>query len=238
MSLRAWSLPVALLVSSATACASVRSYLRAPSPEPETRYTSAVEALDGAHFRNARADLAWLVGRCEAGRWGRRALLLLAAADLDPRNPHRSPEEAARLAGLYLRLPWAERDAAPLANSLYVLALDLSPGRDRTARRGASSVTVADADPAPARDPLRVATRFEHCDGGGTPGRSRGLPAYQGPTIAERTAELEARLAAQRDSLDRARAHIVSQDKDIAGLRADTARIHKLLRGGEGPYRP
>lgn len=208
-------------------CASLSARLR-PAREPDVRYERALEALDQADYAAARSELAWLVSRCEAGRRGRSALLLLASAELDVRNPEGSPAEAARLAGAYLRLPWVDEEEVPIARTLYLLAIDRSlPGM----------VTAAAADePSPEPDTARpeLATRFEHCEGGGEPEATRPLPEHPGTPAAAERAWLEKALAQHTDSLAAARMRVAGQAERIRELEAEIERIRKLLRGGRG----
>lgn len=214
-----------LALPTLVACASFRSRKSAPSPA-EIHYGSAVAALDSADFVSARADLTWLVGRCEAGSRGARALLLLASAELDARNPDRSPHRAAQLAARYLELPGAAGDDLPVAQSLYLLALDLggSPG---------APSPRADADSSQVTLPP-LAPRFQRCDDSVTVVDSASLPAYPGTTVARRMAELQRLLQERTDSLRVARAGMAARDRKIEELQAEIERIRKLLKGGGG----
>jgi hypothetical protein len=193
-----------------------------PVSEPETRYTRAVLALDRRDYQAAREDLAWLVGRCEAGPSGRRALLLLASAELDVRNASGSAGEAARLAKAYLDLSPPEDPEAPIARTLYLLAMDLvgAPGYvpHQVDASGAGAVSVAE--------------RFEECDATGRPQASVVAPEHLGTTTGARIAGLQAELDARTDSLSEARAGLAAQAQKIQELEAEIERIRRLLRGG------
>jgi len=230
-----------------TACASLPHEEVSPPvfiPEPQQRYSSAVAALNRTDFADARPDLEWLVSRCEAGRRGRTALLLFASAELDARNPRRSPAEAARLAGAYLRLPWADPEELPLARTLYLMAVDLEPPAEAAASVAGpvpDTVTLDSlATDSSAVRAVPLAERFEHCDGSGTPKRFGSVPAYPGATTAERLVRLRSELDARADSLEHARTEIAEREKKIADLQAEIDRIRKLLKGGGGtsPIRP
>jgi hypothetical protein len=56
---------------------------------------------------------------------GQQALLVLAAAELDPRNPERQIELAAEFAAHFLGLPNRAAWAQPLAESLYLLSMEI-----------------------------------------------------------------------------------------------------------------
>ncbi len=114
-------LSLALLVS--TACAGGMAL--GGSSEAAHRARRAAAALERDDFTAARVDLSWLASQCQAGESRRRALLLLAAADLDPASPMFSPREAARASAAYIVSPGADEDRLPVARSLYRLAVDL-----------------------------------------------------------------------------------------------------------------
>ena len=197
--------------------------------DPAMRERLAVMSLLEEDFGTARPRLLDLVARCESGEHGRRALLLLAAAELDPQNEAGSPEMAARLARAYLLLPDAPREEIVLARALYRLAADLG-GLEETA---AVSVSAA-------RGPT-VAPRFDAC---GRPAdlRFRPLPATSEQTLARRMHLLEAQLAAQADSLARlkaqsdslaiARAAVDRSRQRVAELEQEIERITQLLTSG------
>lgn len=209
------------------ACASFMSRV-VPRSEPDTRFGTAVAALDRSDFAAATADLSWLVSRCEAGSRGRTALLLFASSELDLRNPHGSPAAAARLAAAYIRLPWIDEREVSIARTLYLMALD---------RGGAADSAAAEASLPP------LASRFDHCDGGGVPEWSLEPPEHPGVTTAERLdrlARLEAELALSADSLADVQARNAAQATRIRELEAEIERVRRLLRGGGGtlPMRP
>ncbi|HKJ03155.1 MAG TPA: hypothetical protein VJ997_11890 [Longimicrobiales bacterium] len=211
------------LALSLTACASLGGRMF-PASEPDTRYTRAVLALDRRDYPAAREDLAWLVGRCEAGPTGRRALLLFASAELDVRNASGSAGEAARLARAYLGVSSPDDPDAPIARTLYLLAMDLvgAPGYVP------HQVDVAEAGA------VSVADRFDACDGTGRPQAAVVVPEPLGTTTGARIAGLRAELEARTDSLSQARAGLAAQAEKIQELEAEIERIRKLLRGGGG----
>lgn len=115
-----------LLVAALPACA-----LTGRTEEPaewaarERAFAVGASALKEADFGAAVRHLATVAAICPVDGSGRRAMLMLAAAELDPRNRARRPNVAAELAAFQLARPH-EEDAwvAPLAAELYVLALD------------------------------------------------------------------------------------------------------------------
>ena len=116
---------ILLLVAALPACS------LAGSPEPPAEETArrrsfetGVRALERGDHDEAMSALAPVAAICPMDVTGRRALLLLAAAELDPRNGDGRPDAAAELAAFQLgRLPDGDADRT-LAAELYLLALD------------------------------------------------------------------------------------------------------------------
>lgn len=112
-----------LLAASMGACAALAPVSNRVTPAERAR--RAMTALQREAFALARYDLLALASDCRSGRYGRDALLLLAAAELDTGNPDGSPRLARQLAAQYLLLPDASPERVPLARSLYRLGADL-----------------------------------------------------------------------------------------------------------------
>jgi hypothetical protein len=230
-----WARLGSLVVCAATsACALARG--SAPEGSPAYRAENARAALDRDAFGVARHELHWLAARCEAREHGRRALLLLAAMELAPENPHGSPLAAARAAASYLLLPDPDPEALPLARSLYRLAVDMGgPPGDAGSDHGSG--------------PPLMAARFDTCAPGAASGASRALPTTPVVTSVERALAQEAALMARADSLDAmvgsgARAlqtleqRVSAERSRVAELEAELERITALLRDGPRSGRP
>jgi hypothetical protein len=204
-------LSLALLLS--TACAGGMAL--GGSSENAQRARRAAAALERDDFTAAHDDLSWLLSRCDAGEHRRRALLVLAAAALDPANPMFSPREAARASAAYIVSPNVDEDQLPLARSLHRLAADLG---------GFEGAPDLDGEGESAK-PVPYA-----CAEGGTGGQ-RSLPASPstGPTTRYRALEFAA--AIRSDSLTALRAQADS-------LRSELDRITKLLREDIAPTSP
>lgn len=209
------ALAVAATLSSAC---TLRSTGSGPT-DPTVHARRAVEALERDAFAAARYELYWLAARCEAGEEGRRALLLLAAIELDPNNPYGSPHTAASAAARYLLLPDAELDQLPFARSLYRIAVDLG---------GAPSVT-SDTPPTGAL----LAGRYDTCAPGTevvqTP---KTLPSTPEVTKADRAQALRASLDERVDSLESLELRVAAGRARIAELEAELERITALLKEG------
>lgn len=175
------ALRAALLIALGLSAGCAATSPRLDVSDPSIQARMAVMALLREDFEAARPRLLHLASQCESGEHGRRAVLLLAAAELDTQNEAGSPATAAQLARSYLLLPDAPIQETVLARALYRLAADQggldSPGRGPT-----------------------VAPRFDEC--GASPELEfRPLPETPAETGADRMRTLEARVAAQSDSL-------------------------------------
>ena len=96
-----------------------------------SRFDAGVQALARGEYARAHTELTWVAQRYGHQDEGQRALLLLSALEMDPRNPSRRNEVGADLAANYLRLP--DRDAwiDPLAQTLYLLGLELGAAEQK-----------------------------------------------------------------------------------------------------------
>lgn len=179
---------------------------------PAALMSDGIEAMEERDYREASGRLYRVTARCESGDRGRRALLLLAALALDPRNPDGSPDHAAWLTARALTLPEREPGEHLIAETLFLLALE----------RGAR--VPVDGSDGPDRDGWPpVAARIRDCRGGEPAGtiRSAALPALPGAS----TALLYSQVRAERDALQ----------SRVAELEAELARIRELLNGTAPP---
>jgi hypothetical protein len=183
---------------------------------PANRAERAMTALQREAYRPARQELLALAGDCRSGEYGRKAILLLATAELDTGNPEGSPHAAARFASTYLMLPDATPEDVPLARALYRLGTDLS----------------GPTDPGVEPEPLPpVAPRFDTCEPVSSTEPLPPLPTT--PAVrAARVAALQAALAAHGDSLAVLQAAVRARTARIAELDAELERITELLKTG------
>lgn len=112
---------VALTIS---ACATLGG-ASAPENDPELRLQQGVDALEANDFDVAHTELSWVYTHCPSSRQGMDALLLLATAELDPRNSSRRLDVGAALVGAYLATPGISAERRQLGESIYLLALEL-----------------------------------------------------------------------------------------------------------------
>jgi hypothetical protein len=182
------------------------------SAAPSDRLLRAAEAMNREDFATARAELAELVTRCELGDQRHEALLLLAAAELDPANIDGSPREAAGLAANYLLTADAQARWMPLARTLYRVAADV--GR----------LTPYDLMPGV----LGEGHALVPCAPTGSDSAGV-LPDLATPT-SEHIRSLESALSARSDSMQ-----VLSTR--VESLEAELERVAALLRSGVGGSR-
>jgi hypothetical protein len=104
-----------------------------------------MEAIGAGDFPPAVEQLRSLANDCSSpGR--AQATLLWSAAELDPRYPAGSPDAAARLAVRFLLMPDATPGDVRIAETLYLIALDLG-GRSPTGLAGLECVQETGSAP-------------------------------------------------------------------------------------------
>lgn len=210
--------------------------------DAEVRFRTAAAAVESGRFEPGARALREVASRCESGGWGAEAVLLLAAVEIDPRNPRPSPGAGARLAARYLQIPGTVPSSRAAAETLYLLALDLgaaaiddpfAPVPVESGRAGESADAAADGS---GGGVWRVAERFGGCGEGGRRSLDAPLPEHPGMPLwravesayRERDS-LAARSLAGADEAERLRLRVDS-------LEAELERIRSLLqRVPEGP---
>ena len=114
-----------LLVAALPAC----SLAGTGSPTGDAGRARALEyglaALDDGDYAGAAEQFAPVAAICPVDELGSRALLLLAASELDGRNPDGRANAAAELAAFHLSRNGRDAWSGALAEELYVIAVDL-----------------------------------------------------------------------------------------------------------------
>ena len=199
----------------AAACSSAGG--RPPAYSGTPRLDEGAVALARADFATARERLAETRRTCGNALLGRQALLLLGALELDPRNPARDPDRSAALTARYLRLPETFPWTRPLAETLYLMALDLGAAvpedEGRTDPDGPIPGPRAGSSPA--------------CEGGdrqAVQAVTAELPALTGASVPTRMRALERQRATAR--------------REMASLQAEIARLQSELQRVRATVRP
>jgi hypothetical protein len=199
------------------------TWLQGPPPPDrpveagEERFRAGLHAAEAADFQGAGETLGELAAQCEAGPWGREAVLIMGALELSPRNPGGSPSVAAGLLARYLQEPSSPPASLILAETLYLAALD----------RGGAPVAEPFASD-PAAPP--VAPRFAACHRESEPEPLRALPTLPAPGS---TWEALGRVRSERDSLAVLADSLARRNDALTGrnasLEAELDRIRRLL---------
>jgi len=186
-----------------------------PPPEAEApgKLELAVAALDERNYDAAHARLLEVVDLCGSAPLGQQALLLMAVAELDPRNPDPRWDLAAESTALL----WEETNgrgwAHTLTESLYMIALRLG-----ARNAGPSDAEAAELEWRVRAAPAGAAESRAYC-GPAWPTRlspptvstpEDGLPSLNGSSYPTQVAELRRRLRELEEELERIR-RIVGQ---------------------------
>ena len=176
-----WAVAVAgLLVGCAT--------LKAPlESRGEERFEQALGALTRGDYRTAHEGFSW-VAQNDDDEDGQRALLILAALELDPRNPERRIAAGADVAASYLSLGEKPVWTNPVAQTLYLLGLEL----------GAAEERVEKAE----REAERAAARLPSLPGPTVSARIRTIEQER-ETLKKRVTDLEKQLSEKEQELER-----------------------------------
>lgn len=181
---------------------------RAPEIDtgPEERLHRALLALERQDYVGAAEELEWLQANHRATRLGQQAYLLLAAAELDPRNPHRSPDALAALAAADLATPARARWSVPISEALYLIALELG------AEPLDSPDTKGSTDPAQlAPAPLP-------------------LPELGRPPLVVEVAELREERDTLAERVQRLEQDLARREQELARKEQELERIRQILR--------
>lgn len=223
-------LPVILLAVALTGGCAGALGRGAGGGQAEERFRAASAAAERGDFGRASRQLRSLAARCESGDRGREAVLLLAAVEIDPRNPSPSPATAAHLAARYLQVPQAPGASLAVAETLYLMALDLgaNPVRDPFA-----PIPSLEGEAAAGAGPWTVAESFRSCGESGEPEKVRNVPEHPGVPLwmAVRNARRERdSLAGRADSLTLRADSLAERAAEAGRLRARADSLEAELR--------
>lgn len=231
-----WLLPA--LIAGIAGCASLRT--GGDPEEARDRLAEAAAELERGDFRSAYPELSWIYSRCPHAVQGREALLLMAASELDPRNDARRVDVASALSAEYLALPAAPPLRRPIAQTLYLLGLELGASVPSQPLRSAHGEAVTELrrdcrseTGEPPATPVSAAARPSTT--GGTAAANQlatptWLPELPGASVPTRIAAL----TAERDSLAAQVQALVQQlnqlQQRVAQQQEELERIRKTLR--------
>jgi hypothetical protein len=179
---------VAAVTAALIGCATFGSVVRS---DADKRFDAGVRALENGDYATARTHLAWVAEHFNDKTVGQRALLIMAALEMDPRNPTRRTDVGSDMAASFLRLPERDTWVDPIAQTLYLQSIELGAAEERAER------AERDAE--------------QH--------RERELPKLPGPTVSARIKAVEAdrdRLAQRVTALE---AQLADKDRELERIR-------------------
>jgi hypothetical protein len=178
-----------------------------PGPDPYAQLEAGVRVLDARDYPRARSLLEPLYRERWSERVGQRAMLSLISIDLDSRNPDRSLWAAAEGSARLLNVPDLEPWIVPVAETYYLLAIELGAQEERLAEAGQA---VAEAE-----------ARAERAESGRT------LPRPARETVPMRINRLES----ERTALQRRVAQLEEQlGESSVALRETRQELERIKR--------
>jgi DNA repair exonuclease SbcCD ATPase subunit len=184
---------------SASGCAAIASMRGAPSPQAQLE--AGAEAVQEQEYARARGLLEPLVYDRAHERVGQQALLLMLAAELDNRNPQRRLWAAADMAGRLLATDGVESWMVPVAESYYLLAMELGAAEERIAEAESARQQMA-----------------------------RRLPTTTQVTVPERINRLTAERDQARRQAEQLQQQLATRDRELRETRAELERIRRTIR--------
>jgi hypothetical protein len=170
-------------------------------PDPEERFELAVAALADRDLAHAREQLRYLYETYPDEAIGRRAALVLAAAELDPRNSDRQLRAGADVAARLLVQPASPEWMTPVAETLYLVALELGAAEDQ--------IRLAQAQ----RDSLK------------------NLPQLPGPSFVAQLDKVSTERDSLRHRVRGLEQTLAAKEKQLKEREQELERIRKTLKG-------
>jgi colicin import membrane protein len=197
-----------LLALSTVMAAGCAALVRAGDNDAAAQLDEGAAAVSAQEFLRARGLLEPLFYTRPDGPIARQALLVLIAAELDNRNPDRRLWAAADMAARLLQLETLEPWAVPVAESYYLLAMELGAAEQRIAA-AETARAQAQAEAAAARARLPETTR-------------ESVPARLGRITSERDQ--------QRRRADQLEQQLAARDRELAETKQELERIKRTIR--------
>jgi hypothetical protein len=168
--------------------------------DPRALLHDGVAAVEAQEFLRARGLLEPLVRERPHEPIGQQAALVLIAAELDARNPQRRLWAAADQAGRLLSSP-LEPWLVPVAESYYLLALELGAAEERVAQAEARTAQL-----------------------------ERELPALTRETVPAREDRLTSERDQARRQAEQLQQQLATRDRELRETRQELERIRRTIR--------
>jgi uncharacterized protein YceK len=202
----------ALLIVICTAvvggCATVLAH--GDRPDPYSRLEAGVQALDAREYARARSLLEPLYLEFWSEPLGQRAMLALISIDLDSRNANRSLWAAAEGAARLLNVPEPEPWIVPVAETYYLLAIELGAQEERLAE---ADLAVAQAE-----------ARAQRAESG------RFLPQSARETVPMRISRLETEKSALQRRVTQLEEQLGESSVALRETRQELERIKRTIK--------
>jgi hypothetical protein len=208
----AWPLALALVAAGIAGCAAIRPV---DNPDGGRLLNEGVEALEERQYLEAYERFTEVYTLHPREPLGGRAMLALAAMELDPRNPGRRLDVGAAILGRYFSGEAISSWQRPLIETTYLMALELGASEYR--------VEVAEAEAEQARREAAAARAAVGDDG-------RSLPRLPGPSVRAQADALRVernQLVARTGELETRVAELETQ---LAEAQAELDRIRKTIK--------
>jgi DNA repair exonuclease SbcCD ATPase subunit len=203
------ALTAGVLALGLSACATMQTYLVSRGDD---RFAAGLAALRRGDYVTANEELGWVVQRYEGEPIGQKALLTLAAVEIDPRNPQRRLLLGAELANAYVKQPTSRSDwVLPIAQTLHLLSIEMGVAEERVAQVEGEK-----------QEAERTMEEVE-----------RTLPRL--PTGTQPITTRARRVTEERDQLakkvDQLETQLQEREKKVTDLEKELERIKKSLKG-------
>jgi hypothetical protein len=202
---------VALSVAGVTGCAAI-AHSRSVSPRDQLSH--AASALEAQDYARARELLEPLYFQHWSEPVGQQAQLMLIAAELDGRNPGRRLWAAAEMATRLLQIPNVEPWVVPIAESYYVLAVELGATEER--------VALAEAARADAEE------RAVRAERAAAPPRK--LPTTTRESVPSQLRRVNRDREELKRQVDQLQEQLGERDRELRETRQELERIKKTIK--------
>lgn len=173
--------------------------------DPRAQLHEGAAAVEAEQYLRARGLLEPLFHERPTEPVGQQALLVLIAAELDHRNPDRRLWAAADMAARLLDLEPADTWVVPVAETYYLLAMEL----------GAAEQRIAAAEAARATAEARASSR---------------LPETTRESVPARISRITTERDQARRRADQLEQQLAARDRELRDTRQELERVRRTIR--------
>jgi outer membrane protein assembly factor BamD (BamD/ComL family) len=199
--MRRAALLLAMVLFGTAGCAAV---FGARSPDPRTQLREGVEAMHAQQYLRGRGLLEPLYYQDPTSEVAQEAMVVLIAAELDNRNPDRRLWAAADMAARLLQLENPQPWVLPVAETYYLVAMELGAAEERIAR-AESARAAAEA-------------------------RVRSLPESTRESVPARISRVSAERDQARRRADQLEQQLATRDRELRETKQELDRIRRTIK--------